>query len=171
MTERFTNGAISTLNGAIADTDVTLTVTDPAGFPDSGNFRLRIYAEGGNADEIVLVMEVAGSVFTITRAAEPIADGTQVAQAHSDTAVVAHVLSAAVVTEMAVRWEPLVSGLEPTSDRWEVIVGSNDLVGAFLDGGPTPLSAGGDWVYALAEEGHFPLVFADGDIVMVGVPL
>jgi hypothetical protein len=94
MTEQFTNGAQTTLNGAINNSVGSLTVTSAAGFPTSGDFRIIIAAEGGNKDEILLVTGVSGTTFTVTRAYEAIADGTQVAQSHSNGATLAHVLTA-----------------------------------------------------------------------------
>jgi len=94
MTEQFTNGAQTTLNGAINNSTTSLTVTSAAGFPTSGDFRIIIAAEGGNKDEILLVTGVSGTTFTVTRAYEAISDGTQVAQSHSNGATLAHVLTA-----------------------------------------------------------------------------
>jgi hypothetical protein len=94
MTEQFTNGAQTTLNGAINNSVTSLVVTSAAGFPTVGEFRILIVAEGANTDEILLVTGVSGTTFTVVRAYEAIADGTQVAQSHATAATVAHVLTA-----------------------------------------------------------------------------
>lgn len=68
MPERFANNAFTTLNesGGIDDNTnpVTFTVSNPAAFPASGNFRIKI------DDEILLVTGVSGNDFTATRGVE-----------------------------------------------------------------------------------------------------
>jgi hypothetical protein len=80
--EQYANDVSTTLNGGISDTDLTLSVDDPAGFPTSGNFRIRV------GSELIIVTGVAGSVFTVTRGAE----GTTAA-GHADNAAVDQVLT------------------------------------------------------------------------------
>lgn len=65
-------------------------VSSTTGFPASGNFRVRI------DNEILLVTAVAGTTWTVTRAAEAVA-GVQTATAHAQGATVTHVPTAASV--------------------------------------------------------------------------
>lgn len=81
--EVFSNDAVSPLNGAIDDNDLTLIVDSASDFPATGNFRIKI------DDEIMLVTGVSSNTFTVTRAQE----GTAAAS-HLDNATVAHVLTA-----------------------------------------------------------------------------
>lgn len=63
--ERFLNGATATtLNGAITNSQTTITVTSAAVFGSSVNFRIRI------RNEIMLVTGIAGNVLTVARAQE-----------------------------------------------------------------------------------------------------
>jgi hypothetical protein len=55
--------ASTTLNGAISDSDLTLVVASAANFPTGGTFDIRI------DNEILTVTGVAGTTFTVTRAA------------------------------------------------------------------------------------------------------
>jgi hypothetical protein len=87
MAEQFTNDASTTLNGAIGAADATLTVSSTTGFPATGSFRIRI------DNEILLVTNVAGTLWSITRAVEPVS-GVQAAAAHANGVVVTHVLTA-----------------------------------------------------------------------------
>ncbi len=81
--ERFANGGISSLAGAIGDSDLSLTVKSAIGFPTGGNFRIIVESE------IMLVTDVQGKTFTVTRAQE----GTAAAS-HVEDAAVFHVLTA-----------------------------------------------------------------------------
>ena len=64
-TEKLSNDAVTTLDGAINNSVTTLTVISATAFPTTGNFRIKI---GGT--EICLVTAVSGLVFTITRGVE-----------------------------------------------------------------------------------------------------
>jgi len=86
--ERFANGGLSSLDAGIDDDDLALTVKSAAGFPIEGNFRIVI------GSEIMLVTDVQGKVFTITRAQE----GTSAA-AHLADAAVFHVLTAGALAQ------------------------------------------------------------------------
>jgi len=81
--ERFANGGLSTLDGAIDDSVTSLTVKSAVGFPTGGNFRIVVESE------IMLVTDVQGKVFTVTRGQE----GSSAAS-HADTTAVFHVLTA-----------------------------------------------------------------------------
>jgi len=81
--ERFANGGLSSLDAGISDSDLTLTVKSAVGFPTGGNFRIVI------GSEILLVTDVQGKTFTVTRAQE----GTSAA-AHDADAAVFHILTA-----------------------------------------------------------------------------
>jgi len=81
--ERFANGGLSSLVDAIASDATSLTVKSPVGFPTTGNFRILVESE------IMLVTNVQGAVFTVTRAQE----GTAAA-AHDANKAVFHVLTA-----------------------------------------------------------------------------
>jgi hypothetical protein len=85
--ENFANSPITTLNGAIDNSQTTITVANSTGFP-APDFRIRIDAE------IMKVTGVAGNDWTVVRAAEPVA-GVQVARAHEHRARVAFRLTAA----------------------------------------------------------------------------
>lgn len=100
--ENFSNGSQTTLNGAVNNSQTTGTLTSASGWP-AAPFRALITAEGGNTDEIIYVGGRSGTSLTgIIRAVEPIADGTQVAQAHSSGATITQVLTAAAVTALTV---------------------------------------------------------------------
>lgn len=85
MTETFANDAQTTINqaGGIGSGDVSFTVSSASDFPTSGEFRIRI------DDELMLVTNVAGNVFTVTRAIESTA-----ATAHGNGAYVTAILTA-----------------------------------------------------------------------------
>lgn len=93
MSENLSNGAQTTLNGALNNSQTTATLTSASGWPEAP-FRALIVAESGNVDEIIYVGARSGTALSsITRAAEPIADGTQVAVAHSSGATITQVLT------------------------------------------------------------------------------
>ena len=79
--ENYSNNAITTLNGAIDDSVVSLVVDDATNFP-SGDFRICV------EDEIMIVTNVTGSTFTVIRGAE-----STTAAAHADQVTIAHVLT------------------------------------------------------------------------------
>ena len=62
--ERFANGGLSSLDAGIDDDDLALTVKSAVGFPTGGNFRIIVDSE------IMLVTDVQGKTFTVTRAQE-----------------------------------------------------------------------------------------------------
>jgi hypothetical protein len=86
--ERFANGGLSSLDAAIDNDDLALTVKSAVGFPTGGNFRIIIDSE------IMLVTDVQGKTFTVTRAQE----GTSAA-AHDADAAVFHVLTAGALAQ------------------------------------------------------------------------
>ena len=86
--ERFANGGLSSLDAGISDSDLTLTVKSAVGFPTGGNFRIVI------GSEIMLVTDVQGKTFTVTRAQE----GTSAASHDADAAVF-HVLTAGALSQ------------------------------------------------------------------------
>ena len=86
--ERFANGGLSSLDAGINDSVTSLTVKSAVGFPTGGNFRIIIDSE------IMLVTDVQGKVFTVTRAQE----GTSAASHDADAAVF-HVLTAAALAQ------------------------------------------------------------------------
>ena len=81
--ERFANGGLSSLAAGIDNAVTSLTVASAVGFPTGGNFRIIIDSE------IMLVTNVQGQTFTVTRGAE----GTTAAS-HLAAAAVFHVLTA-----------------------------------------------------------------------------
>lgn len=81
MAENLANDYESTLSSGITAGDTSLVVASATGAP-SANFRIRIN------NEIMLVTNVAGTTYTVTRAQE----GTTAA-AHSAGAAVAHVMT------------------------------------------------------------------------------
>ena len=86
--ERFANGGLSSLDAGINDSVTSLTVKSAAGFPTGGNFRIIIDSE------IMLVTDVQGKTFTVTRAQE----GTS-AVSHDADAAVFHVLTAGALAQ------------------------------------------------------------------------
>jgi hypothetical protein len=60
MLELYANNARSTLAAAMNAEQAWLNITDPTGFPTTGQFRIIIDAE------IMLVTGVGGSIYTIT---------------------------------------------------------------------------------------------------------
>jgi len=86
--ERFANGGLSSLIAGINDSVTSLTVKSAVGFPTGGNFRIIIDGE------IMLVTDVQGKTFTITRAQE----GTSAASHDADAAVF-HVLTAGALVQ------------------------------------------------------------------------
>lgn len=87
-TEKFANSAVTTLNGGINNAVTSLVVTSATLFPTAGQFRIKI------DNEIMIVTNVSGTTFTVTRGAE----GTSAAS-HSNSAVVRHVLTAGALTQ------------------------------------------------------------------------
>lgn len=83
MAENFANDYATTLSSGIDASTTSLTVASATGAP-AANFRLRI------DNELLLVTNVSGTTFTVTRGVE----GTTAAS-HSSAAVVTHVLTAA----------------------------------------------------------------------------
>ncbi|MHB9044418.1 MAG: hypothetical protein ACYC35_00610 [Pirellulales bacterium] len=81
--EQFANGGLSSLAAGIDDSVGSLTVKSAVGFPTIGNFRIII------GTEIMLVTNVQGQTFTVTRAQE----GTSAASHDADAAVF-HTLTA-----------------------------------------------------------------------------
>ncbi len=86
--ERFANGGLSSLDAAIDNDDLALTVKSAVGFPTGGNFRIIVDSE------IMLVTDVQGKTFTVTRAQE----GTSAASHDADAAVF-HVLTAGALAQ------------------------------------------------------------------------
>ena len=62
--ERFANGGLSSLAVGIDNAVTSLAVASAVGFPTGGNFRIIIDSE------IMLVTNVQGQTFTVTRGAE-----------------------------------------------------------------------------------------------------
>src|SRR3990172_4023235 len=86
--ERFANGGLSSLEAAIDNDDLALTVKSAVGFPTGGNFRIVV------DNEIMLVTDVQGKTFTVTRAQE----GTSAASHDADAAIF-HVLTAGALAQ------------------------------------------------------------------------
>lgn len=102
MVENLSNGAETTLNGAMDSSQTTATLTSASGWP-AAPFRALISKEGANTDEIIYVGARSGtSLSSIIRAAEPIADGTQSGSAHASGATITQVLTAGAVASLTV---------------------------------------------------------------------
>lgn len=84
----YTNNAITTLDGAIDDTQTNIVVTSVTGFPTATPFTIAIDTE------LLLVTDMVGTSFTVTRAIE----GPGAAASHSDGVAVYQVLTAGGVT-------------------------------------------------------------------------
>ena len=97
--------ASTTLNSAIAASDLTLTVAGSAGFPASGPFNVVIGSDAG-AYEIIRVTNVAGTTWTVVRGQQ----GTLAAAAPAGATIVAGVVPASPA------WTQVVLGplTEPT---------------------------------------------------------
>ncbi len=89
MTEQFANLAHGTLDADISDTDTSLTLVSATSFPTTGTFRIVVDTE------IMVVTDVSGSTFTVTRGAE-----SSPATSHSNGAAVTHVLTAYVAQQL-----------------------------------------------------------------------
>jgi hypothetical protein len=85
--EQFANNALTTLSGSITNVATTLVVTSATNFPATGNFRIGV--DTGSNFEYMLVTNVAGTTFTVTRGQE---STTNVA--HNSGVVVTHILTA-----------------------------------------------------------------------------
>ena len=83
-TEKFANNAVTTLNGSILSSDLTLVVTDASKFPALPQFRLKIESE------YLLVTGVAGATFTVSRGQEG-----STAAGHASGSQVVNILTAA----------------------------------------------------------------------------
>jgi hypothetical protein len=101
--ERFSNCGIYSLSAGIDNAVTALTVKSAVGFPAGGNFRIII------DNEIILVTDVQGKVFTVARAQE----GTSAAS-HSADAAVFHVLTAGALAQRDI--EQFATGLIANRD-------------------------------------------------------
>lgn len=108
-----TNRAESTLNGAIDDNDLALTVVSAALFPASFPFRLTI------DDEIVEVTSGDGSPYVITRGAE-----STTPAAHLDGAIVRLKVTAGIIGQL----QTAVGNIEGGSMLDDTAGGTNALV-------------------------------------------
>ena len=115
-TEKFTNNASTTLNGAINNAVTSLTPTATTGFPTAGNFRIRI------DDEIMLVSAVSGGNFTVARAQE----GTAAAS-HSNGATIRHVLTAGAIDAALGSWVEVVKLADETVASNSVLQDDDEL--------------------------------------------
>lgn len=86
MTEQFANNATTTLNGGINNSTTSVVVLNGSPFSSSGNFRIIIDSE------IMLVTNVSGNTFTVTRGSE-----STVAVAHNSGATVTQIVTAAAI--------------------------------------------------------------------------
>lgn len=82
MREQFANNASSTLDGAIDDSQTTITVDDGSSFPDSGNFRLICESE------YMLCTARSGNTLTVVRGIEG-----STAAAHISGTTLSHILT------------------------------------------------------------------------------
>jgi len=115
-TERFADNAVSFLAAPIAAGDLSLTLTTIQNFPTSPEFRLRI------GQELLLVTNVSGAVYTVTRGIE----GTTPAS-HPQNARVVCVLTAGGLDELRSEIEAEINTAVSTSlpilGQSQVIVG------------------------------------------------
>jgi len=89
MPELYTNGAETTLNGAINSSVTSITVTDGSIYPSTGNFRIKI------GSEIMKVTARSSNVLTVERGSE-----STTAASHASGAQVVNVLSANALTRI-----------------------------------------------------------------------
>lgn len=120
MTELFANFSVSTLNGAINNSQTTLDVISAAAFPASGTFRIIV-----DNNEIMTVTGVSGTTFTVTRSSEAVG-GVTSAVAHSNGAQVAHILTAGSIAAIGSGGGG--SGLTQSYSGYNTIGGSTEAV-------------------------------------------
>ena len=88
-TEKYSNSASTTLNGAIDNSTISVIVTSATNFPTTGQFRIIVESE------IMLVTSVSGTTFTVTRGAE-----STTAASHADTTTVTHILTKGMLDQV-----------------------------------------------------------------------
>ena len=126
-TEKFTNLASSTLNGAINNSVTSLDVTSAASFPTTGQFRIMI------ASEIMLVTAVSSNTFTVTRGIE----GTSAAS-HSNGDTVVHILTKGGLDQLfADNYQIGTTANLPSAEREGRIYQATDYPLEFRDTGST----------------------------------
>lgn len=110
--ELFANDAQTTLNGAITSSATSLTVTSTTLFPAASSsatpptqFRVKIDTE------LLIVTGVSGTTWTVTRGAE-----STTAAAHSNSAAVTHIVTAAGLRAVARPVHLLVTSSDASSD-------------------------------------------------------
>jgi hypothetical protein len=108
MPESFANRYQTALAAGVTAGAASGTVTSVVGIP-AYPFRAIISAEGANADEIVLVTNVAGTTLTWTRAAEAVA-GAQVASAHSIGATFTAIVTAVGIGQLRAEAKDIFGG-------------------------------------------------------------
>lgn len=102
--EKFTNGAYTTLATAAAAGDSTISVSSAALFPTAGNFRIAVDRE------LMLVTGVSGTTFTVTRGIE-----STTAVAHSYNAPVIGVITAGAINALKTDVSILFGDQKPTT--------------------------------------------------------
>lgn len=132
-TEKVSNIAQSTLNGAINNSVTSLVVASASTFPTSPQFRIKI------DDEIILVTGVSGTTFTVTRGAE-----STTAASHSNGATVTGVLTAGGLNQLLA--DILLQAGSGASTIWAGGSDKNSSTYSGSDNGLryTPLSHGSD---------------------------
>lgn len=117
-TLQLANAAYTTLSAGINNSTTTIPViaNTAVGFPATAPYICRIKAEGGNADEIILVTAGAGSnSWTATRAYESY-HGSSAASSHSSGATVELIFTAATLLATPQIQYPALKPVTPTYD-------------------------------------------------------
>lgn len=96
-TEKFSNLAITQLNGSLDNSTTSVVVQSASLFPTTGNFRIVVDSE------IMLVTNVSSNTFTVTRGAESTS-----AVSHANGATVSHVYTAGALNQQ--RAETIATG-------------------------------------------------------------
>jgi len=135
MPEVLSNGAASTLSGAITNVQTTVPIqsADVAEFPASGNYRIAV--NDGTNTELMLVTGGQGTAtLTVTRAVEAYA-GSTTARAFASGSTVAQVITSAglaqlmsgpVGDKLLLNWSPTsdVNGMSVASSAWTDLTGT-----------------------------------------------
>lgn len=158
-TEKFTNSASSTLNGAINNSVTSLVITSGASFPSAGQFRILIDTE------IMIVTAVSGTTYTVTRGAE----GTTAAS-HSNAATITHIYTAGAMNQsIADDYQVGTYASLPASEKAGRVYLATDMGLKFYDNGSAwvphlgtiPFTAHNDSGYSWVNQGSAAVSTSD----------
>lgn len=168
--EQFTNNAQTTLNGAITNSQTTITVNSNAGFPSVAQFRIIIDSE------IMLVTGGANTTtWTVTRGNNLAAPDTTTNTTHGNTATVTHILTAGGLTNYTLNptsyanWASNSLVLTPAASNWGLFVqgpsNAGNSYGIFSSAGTNS----NDYAARFQTQAAVDILAARGDgVVVVG---